>query len=172
MELPGAQRVGLEDLSFRGDITSHVHGKESWMDAAAKLHKSVTETCWEWKDLLTPEQLTPQQDTNSVGRSNMEFRGQYSYTPPGWCHKEGSVPTKKDCICGMGEGPSTGIQAAVPLALFPEPQSLISSHMILVYSIFSLPEARVNGCEQALLHWPFNKAPVSLPDGQNPHFFS
>ena len=62
---------------------------------------------------------------------------------------EGSAPPKKDGVCGVGDGLSTG----VPSALSPEPQTPGCPHSTLFPSALLLLEPRVSGCEQIFVHW-------------------
>ena len=45
---------------------------------------------------------------------------------------------KKDGVCRMGEGLSTGVLAAVPSALTSEPQTPVYPHTTVVHSAFPL----------------------------------
>lgn len=86
----------------------------------------------------------------------------------------GSAPAKKDGVYGVVEELSSGILVAVPLALFPEPQSSVCSHVTLVCPALSPPEPRVNVCDQYLcfgLLRGCSSGLLSLPGGQNPSDF-
>ena len=85
---------------------------------------------------------------------------------------------KKDGICAVGEGLSTGILAAVPSVLFPRFKPRHKPHTTLICSTLPPQKPRLSSYEGNIVHWPFKWVPVSLskllplPEGQKPHCFS
>ena len=69
---------------------------------------------------------------------------------------------EKDGFCSMGND-STGILAAVPSVLTPEPPGPDCPEASLVHSAHSLLEPRVSGCKQNFVGWLFrrlSKSPI------------
>ena len=138
--------------------------------------QSLIPTKSTWTSIPQPRQLTPQQGMTSTGWGDRESRSDY-YISPGWCHKEGSSPPKKDGFGNIGEELSTEVLAAVSSALSPEPQTPACPHPTPFCFILSLPDTRVSGCKWDFMNWPFKRVPVSsrllsLPGRQNPHWYS
>ena len=109
---------------------------------------SVTDTPWVHQDLYTLAKLANSSTGHkSTGWGKRESRGWGYYFVTGWYHMEGSAQPNKDDIYRMGEQLNTGILAAVPSGLSPEPPTPDSTHTTIVHSILSLLEHRVSDCE-------------------------
>ena len=145
---------------------------DSWEDGGngliPKPHNSVTDTPSVFSDFYTLVQAADSSAGQEFHRvvhrvGDRESSGWGYCISPGWCCKEESALSKKNSICGMRKGLSTGILVAVPSALCLESHTPECPHMTLICFNFLL-EPRLSGCEWDFVWWPYERVPVSLAD--------
>ena len=129
------RRMSLVDLWWEGGA-GHVWGKIGGLTPSPGPHNSVC-----------PRFCRDLASRSHEGKVDSESRGCGCCISPGWCHKKGNAPPKKDGVYSVGEWLSTENLAAVSSAFSPEQQTSVSPQANLVHSAHLLLEPKVSGCE-------------------------